>query len=189
VLEHQILLWNAVVWCVLFWWIFGPALEDRFGRGGLLTFFLIGAGIGLVMVISPTFGMTGAFWLGMSGSMFLMGACYPLFSDNDVRLVFVAWFIWAGAGFAQFRMPVLFALIPMQVSLYLSQSLFWYGDSTSRITVRWGSVTPVAWCLMLTFAGVMTGIMWKKNEMRAALAEANLLSKEKAQGTQPTNRP
>ena len=174
ILEHQIVIWASVFFLVLFWWIFGPALEDRLSRPALIGAYFFGAAIGILMMAADIFGMTGVFWLGMSATIFVSGMCYPLFSDNDVRVVFFLFFIWSGGGYSQFRMPTVFALVPMSLFFFCSQSLFWYNEKDSVIAVRFGEIQPIGWALLLTFLGAAAGIMWKKYERDAALRAASL---------------
>lgn len=63
---------------MLFLWVFGPPVEDRFGRVGFLSFYLVGgavaAGVHAAFSINPVIGASGAI-SGVTGSFLVL---FPL---------------------------------------------------------------------------------------------------------------
>ena len=105
--------WVHLMGNMLFLWVFGNAINDRFGNVGYLAFYLAGgvlAGIGYVLMSG------GAPVLGASGAIAAVtGAYLVLFPRTRVTLLFFLYFItW-------FQVPSLyFLLFQVLFSFYMS---------------------------------------------------------------------
>lgn len=81
--------WWHVISNVIFLWVFGPSVEDRFGHLGFLVFFLAGsvaAGLGhIALSPAPVIGASGA----VSA---VTGAYLILFPRTTVRILFIVFF-------------------------------------------------------------------------------------------------
>lgn len=82
--------WMHVISNLIFLWVFGPSVEDRFGRAGFLAFFLGGAvlsGLGHVATSpAPVIGASGAISA-------ITGAYLVLFPRTHVRTFFLIGFV------------------------------------------------------------------------------------------------
>lgn len=81
--------WWHVISNLVFLWVFGPSVEDRFGHPGFLAFFLAGSvlsGLGHVALSpAPVIGASGAISA-------VTGAYLVLFPRTSVRIIFLVFF-------------------------------------------------------------------------------------------------
>jgi membrane associated rhomboid family serine protease len=81
--------WWHVISNVVFLWVFGPSVEDRFGHPGFLAFFLAGSvlsGLGhIALSPAPVIGASGAISA-------VTGAYLVLFPRTSVRVIFLVFF-------------------------------------------------------------------------------------------------
>lgn len=81
--------WWHVISNIIFLWVFGPSVEDRFGHFGFLAFFLAGtilSGMGHVALSpAPVIGASGAISA-------VTGAYLVLFPRTTVRILFIVFF-------------------------------------------------------------------------------------------------
>ena len=108
---------------MLFLWIFGANVEDRFGRVGFLAFYLA-SGVAAAYIFSHTTGSIhgGTPMIGASGAVYgVMGAFLILFPLAEIRITFVIMlfmFFWRITTF-----PVIALFI---APLFLGVNLFLY---------------------------------------------------------------
>lgn len=160
--EHGFLLGLAVPLWVLFWISFGRALEEDLGRIGLAVFWATGVLLGLLLAMMPGVAMSAAFWLGHAATVFCIGAACALYYDEEVRIHYASWIIWAGVFHGTWKVPALFLLVPMLLVLTGSQSMFWYSVPLPAIATHDGLLTPLGWNLLLAMAGFGAAVGWRQ---------------------------
>ncbi|MEQ8820528.1 MAG: hypothetical protein RLY93_09800 [Sumerlaeia bacterium] len=159
--DHMTVILLAVASLVLFWLLFGPALEDRLGRVGLSLLYLGGAGVGVLLGSFPAvFAVSHAFWLGLASGLVCLGACYVLFALEDVRFAYALWIFPFVARTGEFTLPGLVILIPLHLLLMATQALAFYKGDTP---IPDGAIPAIAWTGLLPL--MAAAVIWCYGEV------------------------
>ncbi|MCB2155729.1 rhomboid family intramembrane serine protease [bacterium] len=153
---------TSVSLIMLFWLIFGPALEDRLGREGFVLFYLGGALISAICCSLPFMGDVPIFWLGHGAALFMIGVCYHQFLTDEVKLfyLFFLWIPWTNkSGIA--HISSLFVLTPIHIMAALALSPIWY---IQRDEMSGAAIGAGIWAFLLPFVG--TGVSWVYDRLR-----------------------
>jgi len=119
--------WMHLLGNMLFLWVFGNAVNDRFGHAGYLAFYLAGgvlAGVGYLLLAghAPVLGASGAIAA-------VTGAYLVLFPR--VRVTLLVLLVWV---FVPFEVSsLLFLLFQFALNLWMSFSPAWTGQSAGGI--------------------------------------------------------
>lgn len=150
---------------LLFWALFGPALETEMGHVPFAGLLVVSGVAATVSAAIPVFAMSATYWAGHGAALVAMGFAAALFWDSDVR---VGWFLWSpiASGSGVWGVPVLFFLVPMVVAAIPAQSMIWYEGFEPEFVVRRAAVPPVAWHSLLLVFGGAVGVLWNRIEGR-----------------------
>jgi membrane associated rhomboid family serine protease len=99
---------------LLFLWIAGDNVEDRFGHAGYLVFYLAaGVAAGLAHVYMTPPGQAGIPCIGASGAISgVLGAYTALFPRGRIKVLVTFWFLWT-------------RVLPVPAWIFLG---FWFGE-------------------------------------------------------------
>lgn len=155
---HQALSILSVMGVLVFWMLYGGALESALGPGGAALAFVVGGLAGFALVFVPGFAFPGTFWIGYAATVFCLGAALALFALTDMRFQYYV-FLWIFVTIVDARgrvgVPSVVLLVPLFAAVTAGHSLGLLppGDPPAGFFRGEGAIGPVTWSLMLAFMG------------------------------------
>jgi membrane associated rhomboid family serine protease len=141
--------WSHIIGNMIFFWAFGPAIEDAMGRGRFLAFYLVG---GLIAMLAQVLAMPASTVpnLGASGAIAaVMGAFLVTYPRDRIRtLLFFFIFI-----------RIAFVPASLLIGFWFLTQLFSAGEVSRN--VQTGGVAYLAHIGGFLF-GVITGRLWRR---------------------------
>jgi membrane associated rhomboid family serine protease len=141
--------WSHIIGNMIFFWAFGPAIEDAMGRGRFLAFYLVG---GLIAMLAQVLAMPASTVpnLGASGAIAaVMGAFLVTYPRDRIRtLLFFFIFI-----------RIAFVPASLLIGFWFLTQLFSAGEISRN--VQTGGVAYLAHIGGFLF-GVITGRLWRR---------------------------
>jgi hypothetical protein len=158
--EHQWVLLLGILAVLVFWLMFGPALEDVLGRRRFACLYGAGVLVGVPIAASSWFAVTEAFWLGHTAALAAIGMCYSLFVFSDVRVRYAFWIPLISAGEGHLELPAILFLVPIHLILFMTQSAIWYTDPGKyAVLFRPGVVDALGWQVIVSILGGIVGFL------------------------------
>lgn len=141
--------WLHIISNMIFFWAFGPTIEDAMGRGRFLAFYLVGGLVAMLAQIAaaPTSTVPN---LGASGAIAaVMGAFLVTYPRDRIKI----------ALFFLIFVRITFVPASLLIGFWFLMQLFSAGAVTQN--VQTGGVAYLAHIGGFVF-GVVTGRMWKR---------------------------
>ncbi|MBX3729354.1 MAG: rhomboid family intramembrane serine protease [Candidatus Sumerlaeia bacterium] len=158
--EHQWVLVIGILAVLVFWLMFGPALEDSLGRRRFAILYGAGVLAGVPIAASSWFAVTEAFWLGHTAALAAIGMCYSLFVFSDVRVRYAFWIPLISAGDGHLELPAVLFLVPIHLVLFMTQSAIWYTEAGKYAVVfRPGVLDALGWQVLVSILGGIVGFL------------------------------
>jgi membrane associated rhomboid family serine protease len=143
--------WLHIIGNMVFFWAFGPEIEDAMGRGRFLAFYLLGGLVAMLAQVAaaPTSMVPN---LGASGAIAaVMGAFLVTYPRDRIKT----------ALFFLFFVRITFVPASLLIGFWFLMQLFSAGEVTQ--SVQKGGVAYLAHIGGFLF-GVVTGRLWKRSE-------------------------
>jgi membrane associated rhomboid family serine protease len=143
--------WSHIIGNMIFFWAFGPAIEDAMGRGRFLTFYLVGGLIAMLAQVAAAPSSTVPN-LGASGAIAaVMGAFLVTYPTDRIRtLLFLFIFV-----------RITFVPASLLIGFWFLTQLFSAGEVSRH--VQTGGVAYLAHIGGFLF-GVITGRLWRRRQ-------------------------